>query len=40
MGYTQEDIDYIILGHDRKRVEARNKLLDMIGDLSQIARKL
>lgn len=33
-------IDYLLLGHDCKCSEAKNKLLDVIGDLSQLAREL
>ncbi|MDO4649598.1 MAG: helix-turn-helix transcriptional regulator [Eubacteriales bacterium] len=33
-------IDYLLLGQERRQVEARNKLLSVIGELSAIAREL
>ncbi len=32
--------DFILLGYDRERVEVRNKLMDVIADLSEVAKKL
>lgn len=33
-------IDYLLLGQDRRQVEVRNKLLNVIGELSSIAKEL
>ncbi len=33
-------IDYLLLGQERRQVEARNKLLSVIAELSEIAKEL
>jgi DNA-binding helix-turn-helix protein len=33
-------IDYLLLGQNRRQVEVRNKLLNVIGELSSIAKEL